>query len=80
MKDIYKELLDTKDIKGYTQEYPVKDILSYPSNLFCYLFDLKDILGYLRILKDILGYLFGANSQMMVSLISHSLFLCRHPS
>ena len=21
MKDIYKELLDTKDIKGYTQEY-----------------------------------------------------------
>ena len=21
MKDMYKELLDTKDIKGYTQEY-----------------------------------------------------------
>ncbi len=28
------------------------------------LFELRDILGYLRIWEDILGYLFGANSQM----------------
>ena len=53
-----------KDILWYPWCYPVKNILSYPSNLFCYLFELRDILGYLRIWKDILGYLFGANSQM----------------
>ncbi len=41
------------------QRYPFISI-----KLILDLFELRDILGYLRISEDILGYLFGANSQM----------------
>ena len=61
MKDIYKELLDTKDIKGYTQEYLAWEKISlhiinrYPvisMLLSCQRYpfiSIKDILGLIRI-------------------------------
>ncbi len=60
-----------EDILIYHKGYPVISMMlscqRYPFisiKLILDLFELRDILGYLRISEDILGYLFGANSQM----------------
>jgi hypothetical protein len=65
MKDIYKELLDTKDIKGYTQEYLARKKISlhiinrYPviSMLFSCQRYLFISLKLIRLLIRIKGYL-----------------------